>query len=89
MLPAALCAALLRLMRLLEAAVHSRRWDTKRRGEFDRGKLLQQLRNEGYSCSTYTFPPGCVFGDHSHGVVRDTAYHPSASSVSTSIDSSP
>ncbi|KAK9812419.1 hypothetical protein WJX73_009284 [Symbiochloris irregularis] len=42
------------------------RWDTAKKGKFESSKLLQQLRDEGYSCSTYTFPAGCSFGDHSH-----------------------
>lgn len=32
-----------------------------------REKVLRQLQDEGYSTSTYVFPPGTVFDDHSHG----------------------
>ena len=35
--------------------------------------MLSELKRQGYSTTTYTFPPGCVFGDHSHGVQKQDA----------------
>lgn len=35
-----------------------------------REKVLSQLRDEGYSAATYIFPPGMIFGDHSHGCAK-------------------
>ena len=43
------------------------RWDEKSKGPATRDKILGQLRKEGYNYTTYTFGPGTVFGDHSHG----------------------
>lgn len=43
------------------------RWDERAKGPATRDKILGQLRKEGYNYTTYTFGPGTVFGDHSHG----------------------
>ena len=43
-------------------------WDTDRDGALTERALREKLEGKGYSVSSYTYPPGTYFPDHTHGV---------------------
>lgn len=47
-------------------ALQVERWDEKKHGKLSSGTMLKRLAAEGYSGSTYQFPPGTQFGYHTH-----------------------
>lgn len=42
------------------------RWDADKYGKLSTKTMLKRLRAEGYSGSTYQFPPGTRFPSHAH-----------------------
>lgn len=51
---------------LTSMALQVERWDTKKYGTLSKKTMLDRLRSEGYTGSTYQFPPGTQFGYHTH-----------------------
>lgn len=43
-------------------------WNTDRDGELSGAAMRRRLEAQGYRVSTYVYPPGTVFPDHSHTV---------------------
>lgn len=44
------------------------RWDPDKDGRLSEGSLIKKLEAMGYACSTYVYPPGTFFDDHTHAV---------------------
>lgn len=43
-------------------------WDAAADGELNESNMRRKLEARGYSVSTYVYPPGTYFPDHTHGV---------------------
>ncbi|KAL0020285.1 hypothetical protein WJX77_001226 [Trebouxia sp. C0004] len=48
-------------------ALQVERWEVQKHGSLSTKTMLKRLRDEGYSGSTYQFPPGTQFPSHTHG----------------------
>jgi quercetin dioxygenase-like cupin family protein len=44
------------------------RWNSEQDGRLSEEALVKKLESMGYSCTTYVYPPGTFFDDHSHAV---------------------
>ncbi len=44
------------------------RWDLVRDGPVSEAVLRRRLEQRGYAVSRYTYAPGTIFPDHTHGV---------------------
>ncbi|GMH36277.1 hypothetical protein BSKO_04145 [Bryopsis sp. KO-2023] len=54
-------------VRLTTAAMKVEKWDVPKNGPASRSNIVSKLRKEGYQTMCYTFHPGTIFPDHSHG----------------------
>lgn len=48
-------------------------WDKDKDGELSADNMRKKLKNQGYNCTQYTFPPGTTFPDHTHDVNKKDA----------------
>lgn len=46
------------------------RWDEERDGPFSEAALRARLEQRGYRVSSYAYPPGTLFPDHTHPVEK-------------------
>ncbi|KAK9840868.1 hypothetical protein WJX84_009081 [Apatococcus fuscideae] len=49
------------------------KWDAAKDGKLSRSSMTQRLAKEGFRATSYTFGPGSVFPDHSHGCDKKDA----------------
>jgi quercetin dioxygenase-like cupin family protein len=52
----------------MEITMKLEHWDTTRDGELSERAMRHRLVALGYRVNKYVYPPGTVFGDHSHAV---------------------
>lgn len=52
----------------MSAAVQIEHWDPERDGELSETAMREKLRRRGYEVSTYHYPPGTYFPEHTHSV---------------------
>ena len=45
-------------------------WNSEKDGPLNETSMRIKLKSQGYSCITYTFPPGTDFPDHTHSVCK-------------------
>lgn len=43
-------------------------WNTEQDGLLSEAALIKKLETMGYFCTTYIYPPGTFFDDHTHAV---------------------
>ena len=48
-------------------------WDEAKDGPVCEENVRRKLESEGYTCTRYTFTPGTVFADHTHGYTKKDA----------------
>ena len=48
--------------------MHVEIWDDKRDGPFTEKTLRRKLEARGFHVARYTYPPGTVFPNHTHGI---------------------
>ncbi len=44
------------------------KWEPKKDGPFSEKALRRKLESRGYQVYQYTYPPGTVFPNHTHGI---------------------
>eukprot|EP01025_Chloroclados_australasicus_P021306 TRINITY_DN2237_c0_g2_i1.p2 TRINITY_DN2237_c0_g2~~TRINITY_DN2237_c0_g2_i1.p2 ORF type:complete len:140 (-),score=9.55 TRINITY_DN2237_c0_g2_i1:439-858(-) len=58
----------LRIPTTISMALKIEKWDESKYGKLNRENMRSKMRQEGYSVTFYSFQPGTVFPDHTHGM---------------------
>lgn len=55
---------------MADKSINLLKWDEKADGKLNDTNMAKKLKNMGYHCIKYTFPPGTDFPDHTHNVTK-------------------
>eukprot|EP01023_Acetabularia_acetabulum_P031166 TRINITY_DN29340_c0_g1_i1.p4 TRINITY_DN29340_c0_g1~~TRINITY_DN29340_c0_g1_i1.p4 ORF type:complete len:142 (-),score=8.39 TRINITY_DN29340_c0_g1_i1:375-800(-) len=62
------CQRLAKMPLNIQHALQIEKWDECKNGKLNRDNVSAKLRQDGYNVTFYSFYPGTVFPDHTHGV---------------------